>query len=134
MLFQKAVKVGEILRNRATRECWLVVQKSAQGIFVINLMNRGNQDPAPVMLILSGYTDHWQRDREIDDLNDWEAKQLSDKMPLVEKVEEAALFQEYDDDEVEVISDDELTDEALFAIPFEHDSGTIEPFKEDKLL
>lgn len=87
MLFQKIVKIGELLRNRNSREIWLVVSKSTQGMFVINLM-RADRNPADVHMILPAHNEMWDRDTEIEDLERWEKELIEAKMPLIEKFEQ----------------------------------------------
>lgn len=88
MLFQKDVKVGELVRSRETREVFLVVNKTTQGVFIINLMIPNN-NPALVQMILPGYTSSWDRDTDIADLEEWEKDIIEKKMPLIESVQEA---------------------------------------------
>ena len=87
MLLTKEAKVGEVVRNKKNREIWLVVGKNNQGLLVINLMLKNN--PASVMMILPAHADAWQRDHDIEDLEEWEKKTLEEKMPLIEEVEQA---------------------------------------------
>lgn len=87
MLFQKDVKVGELVRSRITREVFLAVHKTTQGVFVVNLM-LPNNNPALVQMILPGYTDSWDRDVDIIDLEKWEADIIEKKMPIIEQVGE----------------------------------------------
>lgn len=85
MLFQKEIKIGELVRNRNTREVFLVVAKTTQGVFIVNLM-LPNNNPALVQMILPGYTDSWDRDTDINDLEEWEAELINKKMPLIEEL------------------------------------------------
>lgn len=89
MLFQKEVKIGEVVRSRKTREMFLVVDKTTAGVFVINLML--NVSPAVIQCILPGYTDEWDRDVDIDDLEEWEAELINKKMPLIEELDGVGL-------------------------------------------
>lgn len=86
MLFNKLVKVGEIVRNRSNRHCYLIVNKTSEGIFIVDLMERDN-DPARVDIILPGLFDKYDRDIEIDDIEEWEAKSLKEKLPLLDDLE-----------------------------------------------
>lgn len=82
MIFSKIVKVGELIRNKNTREVWLIVDKTSQGIMVINLHLK--LSPAPILCILQGQSDEWARDIDIDDLEEWEKRMLERKLEQVE--------------------------------------------------
>ncbi len=81
-LIFKEVKVGEMIRNRK-RECFLVVTKSTQGLFVINLMTE--YTPPIVQIILPKDMDKWSRDIDIDDLAEWEKDLLEKKFSEMEE-------------------------------------------------
>ncbi len=85
MTFHKEIKIGELLRNKLTRGVWLVVDRTSQGLMVIDLMIKN--DPADIHMILPAYSHNWERDKDIDDLDEWEASMVKQKMPLIESIE-----------------------------------------------
>lgn len=86
MLLKKNVKVGELVRNRDTRQVYLVVGKNTQGLMVINLMT--STTPAQIYMIVPGQATLWDKDSEINDLEEWEKDVLSNKLPLVDAITE----------------------------------------------
>ncbi len=98
MTFHKEVKIGELLRNKLSREVWIVVDRTAQGLMVVNLMIKN--DPADIHMILPAYSHNWERDRDIDDLDEWEALTLNKKMPIIDSVEKIEEDSEADTGEL----------------------------------
>lgn len=68
MLFFREIKVGELLRRRTTKEAYIVVAKSTQGLFVVNLHARNN--PAILQFLLPAQTDEYRRDQDIDKIEE----------------------------------------------------------------
>lgn len=93
MQFLKIVKVGEILRNRRNRKIWLIVGKSTKGVYVIDLMIQHN-GPAPINIILQDQSDEWDRDTDIEDLEEWEKNMMMQNMTLIDSIEVHAEQQE----------------------------------------
>lgn len=86
MQFLKIVKVGEILRNRRNRKIWLIVGKSTKGVYVIDLMIQ-YAGPAPISIILQDQSDEWDRDTDIEDLEEWEKNMMLQNMTLIDSIE-----------------------------------------------
>jgi hypothetical protein len=78
MLFHKQIKIGELLRNKNTRDVFLVVHKTTQGLFVINLMERS--DPLQIYIILPRNNRSWERDIQIVDMSEGEAKFIEEQL------------------------------------------------------
>lgn len=79
MFFYKLVKIGEIIRSRETRSCFLIVEKQGENLFVVNLMDA---TPVPgLQVVLPKAQENFDRDIEIVDLEKWEADCLANRVP-----------------------------------------------------
>jgi len=79
------IKAGEIIRNKRTREPFLVIGKSPQGVYVVNLKEA--IDPAAMMIILPRAERSFEPDKEIIDMNREEADIIRGKLHIVEEIQ-----------------------------------------------
>lgn len=85
-------KPGEIIRHKGTRESFLVIGKSPQGLYVVSLLQR--IDPAPMQIILARASDNFEPDFKMVDLTQEEAAILKTKLPIVEAIQQSLLDKE----------------------------------------
>lgn len=75
-------EVGELIRNKVREEIYLIVDKSDAGLLIINLMTSG--DPIIPLFLLPRDSENWDRDLDIDKLEDWQKEKIKDKGSIVE--------------------------------------------------
>lgn len=80
-------KPGEVIRNRQTREPFLIISKSTVGLSVVSLWQK--IDPAPVAIILHRAEKSFEPDKRIVDMSKPEADMLKENLALAEDITEA---------------------------------------------
>lgn len=74
MLLTKDAKLGEIIRQQGSTDCWMVVGKSSLGLQVINLSIKGNY--SSIEMILPGQSDRWELDVNLKDVETFEKEEI----------------------------------------------------------
>lgn len=82
-------KPGEIVRHKYTREPYLVIGKSAQGLYVVSLSKK--TDPATMQIILPRAEHDFESDFEMVDMTKQEAHIITKKLPIIEAVQQTFL-------------------------------------------
>lgn len=104
MSFHKAVKIGELIRNKKNRSIWLVVHRTTQGIYIVDAMS--NEPVKQIYIILPAWEGDWERDADIDDVTEWEKKQLEPNLADLKTIEKEAQ------ETLDVLDEEELLKES----------------------
>lgn len=80
-------EIGELIRHKRTREPFLVVDKTTQGLMVISLEER--HDPADVKIVLARIEKEFEPDIEMVDMSREEAKTIKKNLAIIESVQES---------------------------------------------
>ncbi len=80
------IQIGELIRHKRTREPFLVIEKTTQGLMVISLEER--KDPADVKIILTRVERDFEPDIEFVDLSKQEAKTIKENMSIIDSVQQ----------------------------------------------
>lgn len=80
------VKPGEVIRNKQTREPFLIISKSPVGLSVVSLWQK--IDPAPVAIVLHRAEKEFEPDKAFVDMSKEEADALKEKLPYVADIQE----------------------------------------------
>lgn len=86
MQFYREIKVGELIRHQRTREVFIVVDKSSQGIMIVSLSD--NTSPKPILMVLPAYGNDYVRDTDIYDLDVDEKIRLEDELKKLNKLDD----------------------------------------------